>query len=66
MILSPIEKDGKLFGLGSNDAGGCLVSLIATFLYFYDKENLKYNIVLAATAEEEISGHNGIEVLLPH
>jgi len=61
----PIEKEGKLFGLGSNDAGGCLVSLIATFLYFYDKENLKYNIILAATAEEEISGHNGIEVLLP-
>ena len=42
-----------------------LVSLIATFLYFYEKENLKYNIVFAATAEEEISGHNGIEALLP-
>jgi len=63
--FSPIEKDGKLFGLGSNDAGGSLVSLIAAFLYFCDKENLKYNILLAATAEEEISGHNGIEVLLP-
>jgi acetylornithine deacetylase len=72
--FSPIEKDarpddpvgrGKLFGLGSNDAGGSLVSLIATFLYFHEKENLKYNIILAATAEEEISGHNGIEVLLP-
>ena len=63
--FTPNEKDGKLFGLGSNDAGGSLVSLIATFLYFYDKENLKYNIILAATAEEEISGHNGIEVLLP-
>src|SRR4030095_11171414 len=61
----PIEKENKLFGLGSNDAGGSLVSLIATFLYFYEKENLKYNIILAATAEEEISGHNGIEVLLP-
>jgi acetylornithine deacetylase len=60
-----IEKGGKLFGLGSNDAGGSLVSLIATFLYFYEKEHLKYNIVLAATAEEEISGHNGIEALLP-
>ena len=60
-----IEKDQKLFGLGSNDAGGSLVSLIATFLYFYEKKDLKYNIVLAATAEEEISGHNGIEVLLP-
>lgn len=59
--FEPIEKDGKLYGLGSNDAGGALVSLIATFLHFYDKENLKYNIVLTATAEEEISGINGIE-----
>lgn len=63
--FSPIEKEGKLFGLGSNDAGGCLVSLIATFLYFYEREDLKYNLVLAATAEEEISGNNGIEILLP-
>ena len=63
--FSAIEKDGKLFGLGSNDAGGSLVSLIAAFLYYYEKEDLKYNIILAATAEEEISGHNGIEVLLP-
>ena len=63
--FSPMEKEGKLFGLGSNDAGGSLVSLIATFLYYYEKENLQYNIILAATAEEEISGHNGIEALLP-
>ena len=63
--FSPIEKEGKLYGLGANDAGGSLVSLIATFLYFYEKENLKYNLVLAATAEEEISGTNGIEALLP-
>jgi acetylornithine deacetylase len=63
--FSPIEKEEKLYGLGSNDAGGSLVSLIAAFLYFYDKENLKYNIILTATAEEEISGHNGIEALLP-
>jgi len=62
--FAPFERDGKLFGLGSNDAGGSLVSLIATFLYFYEIENLKYNIILAATAEEEISGHNGIEALL--
>jgi acetylornithine deacetylase len=62
--FSPIEKEGKLFGLGSNDAGGALVSLIVTFLNFYRNEDLKYNLVLAATAEEEISGHNGIEALL--
>ncbi len=60
----PIIEDGKLFGLGSNDAGGCLVSLITAFCHFYERENLKYNIVLAATAEEEISGSNGIEKLL--
>jgi acetylornithine deacetylase len=64
--FSPIEKDGKLYGLGSNDAGGCLVSLITTFIYFYQKENLKYNLILAATAEEEISGKNGVEALLPY
>lgn len=58
-------EDGKLYGLGSNDAGGCLVSLIATFLYFYAEENLTYNICLAATAEEEISGMNGLELILP-
>ena len=59
-------EDGKLFGLGSNDAGGCLVSLIATFLYFYSQEDLTYNLVLAASAEEEISGKQGVESLLPH
>jgi acetylornithine deacetylase len=63
--FTPIEKDGKLFGLGSNDAGGPLVSLIAAFLYYYNQPGLKYNLVLAASAEEEISGHNGIEALLP-
>ena len=64
--FSPFEKDGKLFGLGSNDAGGCLVSLLATFLYFYDRRDIKYNVVFAASAEEEISGVNGIELVLPY
>lgn len=61
--FSPIVKDGKLFGLGSNDAGGCLVSLLATFVYFYEKENLAFNLIMAATAEEEISGPDGIALL---
>jgi len=56
-------EDGKLYGLGSNDAGGPLVSLIMTYFYFYNEQNLKYNLVLAATAEEEISGTNGIELI---
>ena len=64
--FSPVVEDGKLFGLGSNDAGGCLVSLIVTFLYFNDKQDLKYNIIIAATAEEEISGTGGIEYTLPY
>lgn len=63
--FDPVEKDGKLYGLGSNDAGGCLVSLIETFLYYYDSAGLDYNLLLAATAEEEISGHDGVELLLP-
>ncbi|WP_285010030.1 M20 family metallo-hydrolase [Pedobacter faecalis] len=58
-------EDGKLYGLGSNDAGGCLVSLIGTFLFYYDRADLKYNICLATTAEEEISGNNGLELVLP-
>ena len=64
-----IVEDGKLYGLGSNDAGGCLVSLIATFTYFYDKKNLNYNLVVVASAEEESSGSDGLNSMLdiiPH
>lgn len=57
--------DDKLYGLGSNDAGGSLVSLMAVFMHFHNNSNLKYNLAFAATAEEEISGANGIEGLLP-
>lgn len=64
--FSPVTEDGKLFGLGSNDAGGCLVALIAVFLHFYERQGLKYNIAIAATAEEEISGTGGIEYTLPY
>lgn len=61
---SGVVEDGKLYGLGSNDAGGCLVSLLAAFTFFYNAENLQYNLVFAGTAEEEINGKNGIESLL--
>lgn len=59
-----IVEDGKLFGLGSNDAGGCLVSLIATFTHYYNYENLKYNLVIVASAEEESSGPKGLNSML--
>ena len=62
--FQPVISTDKIFGLGSNDAGGPLISLIATFLHFAHQPNLPWNIVLAATAEEEISGVNGIEALL--
>lgn len=58
-------ENGVLYGLGSNDAGGCLVSLIATFCHFYERDDLKYNVVIAATAEEEISGKEGLEIVVP-
>ncbi|QTE23525.1 M20 family metallo-hydrolase [Polaribacter cellanae] len=64
-----IVSDGKLYGLGSNDAGGCLVSLMATFTHFYQQKDLKYNLVIVASAEEESSGSNGLNSMLsviPH
>ena len=57
------EEDGKLFGLGANDAGGPLVALIATFCSFIGKD-FPFNLVLIASAEEEISGLQGISSLI--
>lgn len=65
----PHIEDGKLYGLGSNDAGGCLVSLIATFTHFYETKDLNHNIIIVASAEEESSGPNGLNsmlLILPH
>jgi len=61
---NPEVFDGKLYGLGSNDAGGSLVSLLATFTYFYDRIDLNYNVVIVASAEEESSGINGLNSML--
>lgn len=61
---SPDIEDGKLYGLGSNDAGGCLVSLLATFTYFYEQTNLSYNLVIVASGEEESSGPDGLNSML--
>jgi acetylornithine deacetylase len=63
-----IEQAGegaRLSGLGSNDAGASAVSMAAAFRWFYDCKDLKYNIVLALVAEEEISGAGGVRSILP-
>ena len=60
----PEVDNGRLYGLGSNDAGGCLVSLLATFSYYYNSENLNYNLLMIASAEEESSGPNGLNSML--
>lgn len=64
--LDPAIEDGKLYGLGSNDAGGCLVSLMASFTYLYEAEDLPYNVVMVASAEEESSGPKGLNSVLKH
>ena len=58
-------ESGKLFGLGSNDAGGALVSLISAFVHLYHGESMKYNLILLASAEEENSGDLGIRSVIP-
>ena len=62
--FSPDVEGDVLYGLGSNDAGGPAVSLLSTFLYFYGKQDLKYNILVAITAEEENSGPDGLNGIL--
>ena len=56
---------GKLYGLGSNDAGGCLVSLLALFSYYYSNSEMSHNLIMVASAEEESSGPNGLNSVLP-
>ena len=62
--FSPDIEGDILYGLGSNDAGGPLVTLLAVFIHFNQLENLPFNLIYAATAEEEISGLNGLESIL--
>ncbi|MDM9631433.1 M20 family metallo-hydrolase [Robiginitalea aurantiaca] len=57
-------EDGKLYGLGSNDAGGCLVSLLASFVYWHQAKDLSHNLLMVASAEEENSGPNSLRGIL--
>jgi len=61
---TPTIENGRLYGLGSNDAGASLVSLMMTFLHFDQQKERNYNLIYAATAEEEITGKNGIAFIL--
>ncbi len=61
---APTWTGDKLTGLGSNDAGGPLVAMLAAFVTLKD-EDLGFDLLIAATAEEEISGQNGIASILP-
>ena len=62
--LSPPQSNTHIYGLGSNDAGASVVSMLMTFLHFYEK-TIPFNLLLALTAEEENSGPNGMRLLWP-
>lgn len=59
-----VEGEKRIYGLGSNDAGGSVVGLLCTFLHFYNMENLNYNLCLALVGEEEISGTHGLRSIM--
>lgn len=61
--FTPVVENGCLYGLGSNDAGASVVSLLYAFMHL-SAQPQSYNLIYAATAEEEVSGKNGIESLL--
>lgn len=58
----PLISDTHIYGLGSNDAGASVVSMILTFLHYYKKE-LPFNIILVLSCEEENSGPNGMRMI---
>ena len=62
--FTPREENGKLYGLGSNDAGASVVSLLQVFLQLC-RTSQKYNLIYLASCEEEVSGKDGIESILP-
>jgi acetylornithine deacetylase len=63
--FTPYQKEGKLYGLGSNDAGGSVTALLQTFIYLC-RTRQAYNLIYLISCEEEISGKEGIECVLPY
>ena len=64
--FEPTIEDGKLYGLGSNDAGASLAALLTIFCNNYDTTDSPYNLLLALTCEEENMGERGMRAFLPH
>lgn len=62
--FQPTEEEGRIYGLGANDDGASLVSLLHTFLYLIGHEELNYNLVFLASCEEEVSGKNGVSSVI--
>ena len=62
--FTPVVKEGKLFGLGSNDTGGSLVSMLAVFVELASG-SLPCNLIFLASAEEENTGSGGIQSVFP-
>lgn len=62
--FTPKIENGKLYGLGSNDAGASLVSLFQVYRHLSATQQ-SYNLIYLASCEEEVSGKNGIESVLP-
>ena len=63
--FEPTIEDGKLYGLGSNDCGGGLVSLLQVYRILSAEKDIPYNIIYVASCEEEVSGQNGFSLVLP-
>lgn len=64
--FSPDIEGDRLYGLGSNDAGGAGVALASAFLALKDESNLPVNLILTITAAEEVMGEYGMRAFLPH
>ena len=67
--FTPTIEEDRLYGLGTNDCGGGLVSLLQAYRLLTDESadgGLAYNFVYLASCEEEVSGQNGFSMALPH
>ena len=63
--FTPTVEGDRLYGLGSNDCGGGLVSMLQAYRRLRGRAT-KYNLVYLASCEEEVSGQNGFSLALPH